>query len=119
MIKALQKWLVDTPKRSEESFPDHIRAKRNERRKEGYLDITVQEKDYRYDPPRIKPYTYKLVKPLLGEEKFRKNVHYLSDLEEEPGKPVDGLRKEGVPGKGPLPCLIINNSITPLPKDGK
>lgn len=111
MRMRIRKWLKDTPKRSEESYPDHIRAIRSKRRKEGYRDITVQEKDYRQTSPQVEPYTYELVKPAISEEEFRKNVHYLCDLEEEPGKPVDALRKEGATGKGPLPCLMKNNSI--------
>lgn len=111
MQNGFRKYLLDTPKKSEESYPDHIRAKRSKLRKGGFKDITVHEKDYRYNPPQLRPYTYELVKPIIGEEQFRKYVHYLCDLEEEPGRPVDALRKEGVPGKGPLPCLKKNNSI--------
>lgn len=106
-----RKYLLDTPKKSEESYPDHIRTKRSKRRKQGYRDITVYEKDYRYNPPLVRPYIYEFVHPSISEEEFRRNVHYLCDLEEEPGRPVDALRKEGVPGKGPLPCLKRNNSI--------
>ena len=114
-----QKYLPPTPMRYDWNFPARIRAKRIKRRAEGFIDIEVLEKDYRYEPARIKPYVYDLVDPKIPLSEFKANVHFLCDLEEEPGMPVEALRKEGPAGKGSLPCLNSNNSIEKFPIEGK
>ena len=107
----LLKWLFDTPKSSEKRYLEHLATKRIGNLLKEIRVITVYEKDYRYSPPRVLPYVFGLVSDKISDEEFRRNVHFLADPEEEPGKPVDALRKEGAAGKGPLPCLKKDNSI--------